>query len=395
MSEEFKDALAKARMDLLRKPKAVFVSTVALMMKQYLDTDVPTAATDGLAIYYNHDFFLSLKREERCTLLAHEAMHPALLHLDPAYEALDHDRLNRAGDYVINLMLTKAGFAPIPKWLYDTKYDGMTTMQVYRLLEEEDEAAAKNGSPVPGIGDWSDIRHVPEDKEETSGGPSKMEKVEAIRQLVASAAQAVQQARADGRDPGDIPADVQEFLDNLFKPKLPMEVHLRRFFNEMDKSDYSWQKPNKRFQPMIMPGLYGKKLGHLAFFFDLSMSVSKADLTRYVTELVNIMRKLKPDMMTVVQFDTEIKSVHKIKSIRDIMNMELRGRGGTCIEPVIDWVEKHKPTAACVFSDGEYVHPSRNPKKTKFLWMIHGYSRDMFHCDFGTTIRFESGEEVI
>lgn len=393
--KEFKDALAKARMDLLRKPKAVFMSTVALMMKQFVDESIPTAATDGTATYYNPNFFLSLKREERCTLLAHEAMHPALLHLDSAYAQLDQSRLNRAGDYVINLFLAKAGFAHIPGWLYDTKYDGLTTMQVYRLLEGEDEQAAQDGLPVPSIGDWSDIRQAEDDPQGKEGGQSKQEKIEAIRQVVASAAQAVQMAAADGRDPGSIPAEVQEFLDKLFKPKLPMETHLRRFFNEMDKSDYSWMKPNRRFMPQIMPGLQGKKLGHIAFVFDLSMSVSKDDLTRYVTELVNIMRRMKPDLMTVVLFDTEIKSVHRVRNVRDIMAIPLRGRGGTDIECVIDWVEKNKPHAVCVFSDGEYRHPSRNPKKSKFLWMIHGHSREMFHCNFGTTIRFESGESPI
>lgn len=387
MTPEFKDALAKARMDMLRKPKAVFISTVALMMRQVVDNTIRTAATDGLAIYYSENFFLGLTRPQRITLLGHEAMHPALLHLDPAYSHLDQDRLNRAGDYVINQFLLDAGFEALPNWLHDPKYKGLTTMQVYKLLETEDQEKTENGEGKPSAGDWADLRPAEPGKD----GQSPQEQAEAVRQMVASAAQAVQMAAADGRDPGAIPADVLLFLENLLKPKLPMGVHLRRWFTELDKSDYSWKKPNRRYAPMIMPGLSGQnKLTHLAFVFDMSCSVTDKDIQRYVSELVGVMRRYKPDKITVVQFDTSIKSTHLIKTVRDMANVQLRGRGGTDIECVLEWVQKNKPTGVVVFSDGEYFHPSFNPKCSRFLWMIHGPRRELFHCDFGTTIRFDT-----
>ena len=207
-----------------------------------------------------------------------------------------------------------------------------------------------------------------------------------IRGKITSAAVAAKMK--DGDKPGSIPADVQVFLDGLLKPKLPMAAHLRKFFNAIDKSNYSWQKLNRRFYPQLMPGLKGKKLGHIAFAFDMSSSVSDSDIKRYVTELMAVVRNLKPEKITLVQFTCELKSVHKIKSVQDLANIELRGRGGTCIEPLMEWAKINKPTALCVFTDGEYPHPSFNPG-CPIMWMIHGYSKDNFHCDFGTTIRFD------
>jgi predicted metal-dependent peptidase len=384
--EEFWKAITKARLDLMQMPKATFLTTLALMMKQKVD-DVrcQTAATDGLCIFYNTGFFLALPRKQRPTVIAHEAMHSALDHIFLAQvhnvTPEQHKRFNKAADFVINDFLVQAGFEPIPGWCHDVQYRGMTTMAVYRLLEE-DEANGGGG----GAGDPMDDLMDPGASEP---GLSESEVKQQVQSNVTAAAVA---AKMKGGDmAGNIPADVQVFLDGLLKPKLPMAAHLRKFFKAVDKSDYSWKKLNRRFQPQLMPGLQGKKLGHIAFAFDMSSSVSDKDIKRYVSELYAVVRNLKPDRISLVQFTCELKSVHRIKSVRELAEVELRGRGGTDIEPLMQWAKENKPTALCVFTDGEYSHPSFNPG-CPIMWMIHGYSKDMFECDFGTTIRFDVDE---
>lgn len=385
---EFWKAHTKAQLDLMQMPGATFVTTLALMMKQRIDPRLPTAATDGLSIFYNMDFFLGLPRKQRATLMAHEAMHPALDHIAEA-EAHNitpeqHDRFNRAADYVINDFLVQAGFEPIPNWCHDVQYRGMTTMQIYRLLGEDPSGGGGGGggnneSHVP----FPDL--LPGGSGEPEGMP-KSEVQQAIKSNITAAAIATKMK--GGTEAGNIPADVQVWLDSLLQPKLPMAAHLRKFFKAVDKSNYSWQKLNRRFYPMLMPGLQGRKLGHMAFAFDLSSSCSDEDIRRYVSELYSVIRMLKPERITLLQFTCELKSVHRIKTIQDLANVELRGRGGTCIEPVMEWARDNKPTALCVFTDGEYSHPTFNPG-CPIMWMIHGYSKDMFECDFGTIIRFD------
>lgn len=384
---EFWKAITKARLDLMQMPKATFLTTLALMMKQKLDNvNCPTAATDGLCIFYNADFFLSLPRKQRPTLIAHEAMHAALDHLilAKAHKVTpeQHKRFNRAADFVINDFLVQAGFEPIPNWCHDVKYRGMTTMAVYRLLQEEEtESGGSSGAGEP----MDDLM----DPGASEPGMSDSEVQQQIKSNVTAAAVATKMK--GGEAAGNIPADVQVFLDSLLKPKLPMAAHLRRFFNAIDKSNYSWKKLNRRFYPQLMPGLQGKKLGHIAFAFDMSSSVSDKDIQRYVSELYAVVRNLKPERISLVQFTCELKSVHRIKTVRELAAMELRGRGGTDIEPLMQWAKENKPTALCVFTDGEYSHPSFNPG-CPIMWMIHGYSKDMFECDFGTVIRFDVDE---
>lgn len=387
-TEEFWKAITKARLDLMQMPKATFLTTLALMMKQKVDdVNCPTAATDGLCILYNTGFFLGLTRKQRPTLIAHEAMHAALDHmfLAQAHSITpeQHMRFNRAADYVINDFLVLGGFEPLPNWCHDVKYRGMPTMEVYRLLQDDE---ANGGGSGPGDGEPMDDLMAPGSSEPEK---SASEVQQQIKSNVTAAAVATKMKGGDMA--GNIPADVQVFLDGLLKPKLPMAAHLRKFFTAIDKSNYSWKKLNRRFQPQLMPGLQGKKLGHIAFAFDMSSSVSDDDIQRYVSELYAVVRNLKPDRISLVQFTCELKSVHRIKTVRELAAMELRGRGGTDIEPLMQWAKENKPTALCVFTDGEYTHPSFNPG-CPIMWMIHGYRKDMFHCDFGTTIRFDVDE---
>lgn len=317
---DFWKAVTKARLDLMQMPAATFVTTLALMMKQIVDNTAnnQTAATDGLAIFYNTDFFLGLTKKQRPTLIAHEAMHAALEHMELAkahnITEENHRRFNMAADYVINDFLVQAGFEPLPDWCHDIQYRGMNTIQVYRLLQENSSEPQNGGVPM------DDIRKPGE----SEPGMSPGEVSQAIKANITSAAVAAQMK--GGQAAGSVPADVQVFLDSLLKPKLPMAAHLRKFFNAVDKSNYSWQKLNRRFYPMLMPGLQGKKLGHIAFAFDMSSSVSDKDIQRYVTELMAVIRNLKPERITLVQFTCEIKSVHRLKTLRELAALELRGR---------------------------------------------------------------------
>ena len=97
------EQLRHAKIDLMTK--SVFLSTICLSLKHRFTEEIPTAATNGLSIIYNPDFLNGLTAQERTGLLAHEVWHVAFNHLTRIGE---RDRMiwNKAGDYVINLMLS-------------------------------------------------------------------------------------------------------------------------------------------------------------------------------------------------------------------------------------------------------------------------------------------------
>lgn len=113
----FESAMSKARIDLLKQDSMIFFASVVMSVSHTINNDQLTASTDGLSVTYNEDFFMKLTREERCFLVAHESMHIILEHCTSRHTGFDPKLWNDAGDYVINLMLTKAGLQ-MPKGVY-------------------------------------------------------------------------------------------------------------------------------------------------------------------------------------------------------------------------------------------------------------------------------------
>jgi predicted metal-dependent peptidase len=118
---------------------------------------------------------------------------------------------------------------------------------------------------------------------------------------------------------------------------------------------------------------------------DTSGSVSDHDFHVFVSEVASILRMMKPEKITLIQFDTSIKSVDKIESIQNLKECKFTGRGGTRIHEVMDWAVENKPQLLMVFSDGEFDMPQVKPPGD-LLWVIH--NNPGFHPPFGKTINY-------
>lgn len=195
------------------------------------------------------------------------------------------------------------------------------------------------------------------------------------------------QSKLNDDKPGTIPGEIQIFLDRLLNPKLPWNRILQKFLQSFSKNDYSFRKPNRRFFPQFhLPRLYGESLINIAVAVDTSGSVSDHEFNRFVTETHSILRMMKPEKITVLQFDTEIKSVHDVRNVQQLMNIQFTGRGGTQIEPVLEWTNANKPQLLLVFSDGYFDFPDLETK-VKTLWLIH--DNDKFEAPFGKVIHYK------
>jgi len=331
-------------------------------MKHIWDETIPTACTDGTEIRFNPAFFMKLTLQEQLFLLTHESMHVAYLHMDRLQTRV-HQKWNIAADYVINLQLVDRGFVLPKGGLLDKKYAGMSTEDVYKLL------------PDTPMDDFEmDIKPG-------KGDPDKL--TQDIQDIILRAATASKMA---GDKSGSIPGDIQIYLDKLLTPKLPWFRLLQKYLRSFDKSDYSYRKPNRRFFPKYhLPSLYGQSLMNFVVAVDTSGSVSDADFLVFVSEVAGILRMMKPDKITLIQFDTKIKSVNQIKSIRELTNCDFTGRGGTSIRPVLEWAEENKPQLLMVFTDGEFkFFDSSSVGDT--LWVIH--NNPSFTAPFGKVIHY-------
>jgi predicted metal-dependent peptidase len=315
--------------------------------------DIETASTNGITLWWNPHFFLALKPKVRTTILKHELWHPAFLHM---LRRGNRDPLiwNYAADIIINNMLDDEGdsFEDLKPWL-DHQYDGWTTEAVYdELIKKRDQQLEqlKNFqlpapwmvNPITGKSDDSDLVEADD--------PDAQKSIEhTILNNVVSAAH----SSALGGGAGTMPGEIEVTLKRFLSPKLPWEQILHNFFNERANQDYSWARPNRRYPRMYLPSLMDDHQGldHIAYFLDVSGSISDGDIIRFHSEFKYVKEHFQPEKMTMLQFDTRITDEKVFLQEDPFEESHVIGRGGTCLICVRDWIIEHEPTAVVVFSD--------------------------------------------
>lgn len=356
-------ALSRAKLRLMGRRDSYFYTNLCFGLKHKWDETIPTACTNGKYIKYNPQFFMNLDEDEQVFLILHETLHVAYLHMDRLGNK-DMKRWNIAADYVINYQLVSRGFKMPKGGLYDAKYAGLSAEQVYALLPDNPPEEC-------------DMDIIPSDEEFS-------EQLQAdVKDMLVRAAI---QSKIEGDKPGAIPEDIQIFLDRLLKPKLPWMRILQKYLHAFTKSDYSFRRPNRRFFPKhYLPSLVSDSLVNIAIAVDVSGSVSDSDFNRFVTEVASVLKMMKPEIITLIQFNSIVKSVTTISNIRELLHCEFRGRGGTEIGPVIEWANENKPQLILVFSDGEFDFEEETTK-VPVIWVINDNKH--FDAPYGKTIHY-------
>lgn len=336
----------KTKGNLFTKPGAGFLGSLLCKLEHRWTWDLPTAAISSKILYWNPDFFMSLDPEQRITVLAHELCHNMYMH-----GIRLNDRIpllwNIAGDHVINLFLEEHGykFNGLPA-LKDPKYIGWATDDVYDdLLKQGDQVEMK-------IDLGQDILPVP---------------AEDAASALADVIDANTAARLS-KGAGTIPGEIVQEIDAYLNPKLPWEVLLYNYFNEITNQEYSYQRPNRRYDDPLLPGLSGYNgLEHLIYYLDISGSVTDEQVALFNAEVRYIKTQLEPELLTLVTFDTEIHDEITFEKEDPFEKLVITGRGGTDLEDVFEHARKHKPTVAVIFSDLDVDIPP-NPG-VPILWI--------------------------
>lgn len=323
----------------LDKRNAAFLGSLMCSLEFKWDESLPTAGTDGVELLWNPDYFKSLPTASRTTDLSHELWHVALLH-NIRRGSRNAEVWNIACDIRIDLMLEQMGFTfeGINGVERDPKYIDWIEEDIYDDL-------IKN--PPPQLPKCSCCAsQMPESKVSAQATVNKV-------------VQAVHQAKLSGQA-GNLPGAITETLKKFLEPIIPWEKELMQFFTDLLDEDYSWARPNRRYQDMYLPSRFTDdgRLEHLMYFLDVSYSITNPDLVRFNSEVKYIQEVLKPERLTLVQFDVVIEKVDELKEGEPFNELVIQGRGGTCLRCVHDYIEKHKPTAAIIFSDLE-VTPMR------------------------------------
>jgi predicted metal-dependent peptidase len=337
--------------------------------KSYIKS-IPTAGVSkhgiGVKLSINPDFFDSLNDKHQIGLIKHEVLHISFGHLILRDKYPDHKLFNIAADIEINQYIAD-DYLPEGGLTLETFSDldlpkKAGTDTYYKLLQEAKEEGncdALNDVLDQMNGDSQYDHQTWDEFDDLTEADKKLVQKQIEHQLKETA-ETTEKRR--GNIPGEL-AGLIERLRNIEPPKFNWKAFLRRF---VGNSTISYTKKlrrkyNKRYN--ANPGLKIKFKNHVCVGVDTSGSVSNDELKEFMSELVHMHKT--GHKITVVQCDTQINSIEEFNPKKD---WEVKGRGGTSFQPVIDhYNEKGYYTSLIYLTDGEAYSPDDCPKNT--LWV--------------------------
>lgn len=377
-----RERLITARIGLLLK-QSFFGNLATRLQLVNADAWCSTAATDGLKLYYNSRFIMKLRTREVEFLVAHEVLHIAYDH----FGRIDHrdpELWNIANDYCVNSDLKRhrvGEFITTVDCLYDAKYDGMASEEVYDDLLKN----AKNISIDDLLdkmlddhldGDGDDGEDDGEDGDKEGKGRPKMSQSERdqIRQEVKQAIlNAAQQAEA-----GTLPKGVERMIKQMIDPIMPWRELLQTNLTSAIRNDYSWMRPSRRSWHLdaVLPGMTPGEEIDVTVMIDMSGSISNAQGTAFLSEVAGMMESFSGYKIHVACFDTKVYNPQDFNSenLETIDSYELAGGGGTDFDCIFEYLKENAivPKRLVVFTDGYPCGSWGDENYCDTVWIIHG-----------------------
>lgn len=377
MNEERK--LKKVKINIMREPKFALWQGLMMIGKTTLSDDIPTACTNGRDEIYGREFVKSLSEKELAFVVLHEAMHKAYRHLTTWRKLYDEEPQlsNAACDYVINLQLLdidpEGKLIAMPMkdgkrmGLYDPRFRGMHTKQVYDILKQEQEEGGGGNGSGEGFDehDWDGAQGLSE---------------EAKKELAREVDQALRQGKfAHDKIVGKGAGGMSRELGELLEPKVNWREVLREYVKSIcsGKDASSWRRPNRRFlsSDTYMPTLISERVGHLVIGIDTSGSIGGKELNDFLSEVKSIAEDVMPERVDLLYWDCEVAAheTYEATNVADIVtSTKPAGGGGTSPSCVTQYLANNaiKPECAIMLTDGYVGNDWGTKWDCPVLWVI-------------------------
>lgn len=335
-----------------------FVALAGLMNTGKLivsDNPKMTAATNGRDEIYSSVFIAPLNDKQLRFLVLHETYHKLLRHRSMWKRLPDKQLANQAMDYVINGMLDKAAGAMadnyvefIPGGCLDHRFDGMDTIEVYKLLEKEGKGGGGKGGGQPT--DEHDFDgELDELPEITDEDEAELEKTidTAIRQGTYMA--------------GKIAGKQDRMLNELLEARIPWPEELQDFVTThcVGRDMSTWRRPSRRWlaKDVYMPSSFSESTERITFGIDTSGSIDDKQIQRFLSEAKVAVESSTPKIIDIIYWDAEV-AAHEIYEGDDVQKFaestKPKGGGGTRVGAMREYMKAKqiKPDCVVIFTDG-------------------------------------------
>ena len=362
-----------------------FYGLLLVSLNKVFDESVKTACVSVSGISFSlkiaPTFWHSLSPIQKKGLLKHELMHLAFFHLTDYDHLVNRLIANYAMDIEINQYIDSSwlpenglGLHSFPelklKPKQGTKYYYDKLLELHDDVKQKLTSAAENGDTSIELPDGTNItltNHDWGDVESLDEGTQRVIR-EQLKGILISTAETVQ------KNKGSVPGEFAEILNALLEEpesKFDWKGYIRRFSGKSVKiyTKKSRRKLSKRYEGN--PGLKIKQKKHILVAIDTSGSVSKSELTEFLSEIYHLQKT--GSEVTIIHCDTAISHVDKYVHGKEYV---IHGRGGTSFQPVIDYYNEHIKNISCLiyFTDGEAPAPIN--ARGNILWVLSSKSKD-------------------
>jgi predicted metal-dependent peptidase len=179
---------------------------------------------------------------------------------------------------------------------------------------------------------------------------------------------AVEQAMAVDKKAGRMPGGIERLIESNRPSRTDWRGLLRPFIEQQAPSDFTWRRPNRRYQAsnLYLPSIAKENTPPILVAVDTSGSIGQAELDVFGQELTTILQESRPRAIHVVYCDTQINGPHETFTPDDgQVTLTARGGGGTLFQPVFDWL-------ASAIDDGTLDEPP-----ACLIYLTDGYAADL------------------
>lgn len=361
-----------------------------------VDDRLPTAATDGEAIFFNAQFMARRSDTDRRFILAHEVWHCALAHLRRR-QSRDATLWNQACDHEVNLLLqAELGSCPDDA-LCDPAFRGLAAETIYARLQSREKRGKPLASPgrrVIDVHDADATRDAPAsvmDPDYTPGrqaaSPAMAERWQ--RHLISAAQQHAQQ-NLHGRLPEHLEQVIRPLRQATVAWQTVLAGYLQRFTGGGHRS---WLPPARRsiHAGLYLPRRQGQRLS-LAVAMDCSGSCL-GDAPRFLSELRRLLGAFDAVRLRLLQFDTTLRSDTLLTEhdLHQLDALTTTGWGGTDLRVPFDHLAASPPDVLVVLTDGYGPAPQQAPG-WPVLWVLTDGGRRP--VDWGQVVQLDADREA-
>jgi predicted metal-dependent peptidase len=334
-------------------------------------------------IELNPVFFRLLTLEERMGILLHELDHMTKLHLIriPAFE--DRQKKNKAADAVINQFVPGIPTRDPIRGIFPEDFGldkNLSLEDYYDQWPDEPEEDGQNGEGDGdgGGGGQGNGKGKGQgqllDEHDWDGNQDEGDILEGVEDLVKRT------MIKTSREFNKLPSHLKDLLEHIEKRrkvidwKKKMKQFMKKSATGFDKEP-TRTRPNKRYDYQS-PGLKIGEMPKLLILEDTSGSMSIVEVNAGLDQVDEILRAGARKVELGFWHTGLYHRMKYKKGSRDLAHKSVQS-GGTCFEECAKYIEKLKPDAVIVFTDGYFLDTNTKVQCPILFVISHDGVRDL------------------